>query len=386
MDLAGIRVVDLSQLLPGPYATQLLADMGADVVKVEPPGRGDYARLYEDGWPAYIFPAVNNGKRSVTLDLQQEPARDALYAMVETADVVVEQFRPGVVNRLGVDYETLREYNEDIVYCSITAFGQTGPYEARVGHDLSFQGFAGLLDMTRLDDDERPRIPGYPVGDMTSGFVAATSILGALLSRELGDAGGDYIDVSMTDAVTALGAVDVAMADAGEDPHPGATAVTGKYACYNVYETADGEYVTLAASEPKFWRAFCEAVGREELIEHHWSDDPETRTRVREAVAAEFAERPRAEWEAEFGSRDDMAVGLVNSPADILENPQFEERDLLRTTADGHRRLGFPAQVADRDHDDATTLPGLGEHTETILREVGLDDSAISTLREADAI
>jgi crotonobetainyl-CoA:carnitine CoA-transferase CaiB-like acyl-CoA transferase len=207
MDLDGIRVLDLTQLLPGPYGTQLLADMGAEVVKVEPP-RGDPARLVraQPGWSGYVFSAVNADKKSVALDLKQAAGREAFYDLVGDADVVFEQFRPGVADRLGIDHETLAAHNEEVVYCSLTGYGQAGPYRDRAGHDLNYVGFAGLADMTR-DADGAPTPPGYPIADMTGGLMAVTSILGALLSRELGNTGGTRIDLSMTDAVLAYAQV-----------------------------------------------------------------------------------------------------------------------------------------------------------------------------------
>jgi crotonobetainyl-CoA:carnitine CoA-transferase CaiB-like acyl-CoA transferase len=396
MDLDGIRVLDLTQLLPGPYGTQLLADMGAEVVKVEPP-QGDRARLVrsQPGWSGYVFSAVNADKKSITLDLKQEQGREAFYRLVADADVVFEQFRPGVADRLGIDYETLVAHNDEIVYCSLTGYGQAGPYRDRAGHDLNYVGFAGLADMTR-DDEGVPTPPGYPIADMTGGLMAVTSILGALLSRELGNTDRTRIDLSMTDAVLSYAQVEVAMADDGGDPRPGETPMSGTFPWYGVYETADGRYVTLAALEPRFWQTFCEAVKRPDLVEYHMTQDPEDRAWLREELAALFAEHTRAEWEDRLGAIDDAMFGLVNTPAEAIEDPHISERGILAETAAGHRRVRFPARTdsgttdaeggAGDAGDRPGALPDLGEHTDDLLAACGFDDEEIATLRDAGVV
>jgi len=392
MDLDGIRVLDLTQLLPGPYGTQLLADMGTEVVKVEPP-QGDPARLVraQPGWSGYVFSAVNADKKSITLDLKQEAGRKAFYGLVADADVVFEQFRPGVADRLGIDYETLATHNEDIVYCSLTGYGQAGPYRDRAGHDLNYVGFAGLADMTRDDPDDAPTPPGYPIADMTGGLMAVTSILGAVLSRELGNTGGTRIDLSMTDAVLSYAQLEVAMADDGLDPRPGETPVSGAFPWYDVYETADGRYVTLAALEPRFWETFCEALDRPDLVEYHMTQDDDERAWVREELADLFADHTRAEWEDRLGTIDDAMFGLVNTPAEAVEDPHLRERGIFAETDAGHRRVRFPArtETAGDDAGDAGstgTLPTLGEHTDELLAECGFDADEIARLREENVV
>lgn len=406
MDLDGIRVLDLTQLLPGPYGTQMLADMGADVIKIEPP-MGDPARHVQSqaGWAGYVFSAVNAGKRSVTLDLKQEAGREAFYDLVADADVVFEQFRPGVAQRLGIDYETLVAYNEDIVYCSLTGYGQAGPYRDRAGHDLNYVGFAGLVDMTRDSPDEAPTPPGYPIADMTGGLMAITSILGALLSRELGG-GGSHIDLSMTDAVLSYGQVELAMADAdsgtdtaadsgadtAQQPRPGDTPMSGALPWYGVYETADERYVTLSALEPRFWQTFCEALGREDLVEYHMTADPDERAWLRAELAAEFAQHTRAEWEERLGAVEDAMFGLVNTPAEALADPHLRERGIFAATDAGHRRVQFPARTAgvnageDDDRSPPAETPDLGEHTESVLSAAGIAAERLEELRADNVI
>ncbi len=388
MRLDGIRVLDLTRLLPGPYATQLLADLGADVVKVEDTGTGDYARHMPpttDRGVGAVFDGVNRGKQSVALDLKDDDAREAFYALVEDSDVVIEGFRPGVVDRLGVDFDALREYNEDLVYCSLSGYGQTGPLADRAGHDLNYVGRAGFLDMSRDSEGEAPSTPGYQVADLGGGLFAAFSVVSALLSRELGAGGGEYIDVSMTDVVLSFSQTVAyeafAAADAEtEGPRPGGTPLTGAYPWYDVYETADGRYVTLGALEPEFFEAFCEAAGRADLVEYHDTADPAERAALREELEALFAERTREEWVEAVDA--DATVEPVLTPAEAITDEQFAERGVV--TGGEHPRVGFPA-VCDRPDADES-VPDHGEHTGDVLRAAGVSEATVERLRETGAV
>lgn len=387
MQLDGIRILDLTHLLPGPYATQLLTDAGADVVKVENPAQGDLARQMPpltDRDVGAMFDSLNRGKRSVALDLKTEPGREVFYELAKSADVVFEQFRPGVVDRLKIDYESLREHNDDLVYCSLSGYGQTGPDADRAGHDLNYAGVAGLLDMTRENPDARPQIPGYQVGDFAGGLFAAFAVVGALLSRELGNTGGEYVDVAMTDVVLSFSQAIAHEALTGGNPRPGETPLTGQFPWYDVYECEDGRYLTLAALEPQFWEAFCTEVSRENLVEAHMSDDPDVRAALREELEDLFASRPRDEWLDALS--DETMAGPVNTPAEALEHPQIEARNVVEHPDDAPPRVGFPAKSTSGAESTDEWIPGLGEHTEEVLRDVGLSDEDIATLREADAI
>ncbi|MFC7154949.1 CaiB/BaiF CoA transferase family protein [Halomarina halobia] len=385
MDLRDIRVLDLTRLLPGPYATQLLADMGADVVKIEDTGAGDYARDMEpttDRGVGAVFDAVNRGKRSVAVDLKREGGREAFYALAEEADAVIEGFRPGVVDRLGVDHDTLRAHNPGIVYCSLTGYGQTGPEADRAGHDINYIGRAGLLDATRAGPDARPVVPGYQVADLAGGLFAAFGVVSALLSREhTGE--GTYVDVGMADVVLSFSQSLASQSLAGDDPRPGETPLTGGYPWYDVYEAADGEYVTLAALEPQFWRAFCEAVGRGDLIDAHMTEDPDELAALREALADVFRTRPRGEWVEAFRGVDGTVDG-VYSPREAVRDPQFEARGMIERGDGAPPRLGFPA-VADLPDGDER-VPGHGEHTDEVLRGAGLAAEHVAALRETGAV
>lgn len=396
MNLDGIRILDLTQLLPGPYGSQLLADMGAEVIKVEPPD-GEPARMAQHwpGWAGYVFSAVNDGKKSMTLDLKSDRGQAVFYDLVADADVVFEQFRPGVVDRLGVSYEHLSEYNEELIYCSLSGYGQEGPYADRAGHDLNYVSLGGLADMTRDAPDDSPTPPGYPVADMTAGVMAATSILGSLLSRELGG-GGEYIDLAMTDAVLSIGSVELAMADAGESPRPGETPIAGGLPWYGIYETSDGRHVALAALEPRFWEAFCETIDRSDLVEYHMTMDEADREWLRAELADIFAGKSRAEWDDLLGDVDDAVYSPVNTPTEALEDPHVQARDLLTPTGEGHRRVRFPARTdaapVDGEPDPTSRsssagerpsgCPALGEHTAAILAEADVPAEELEGLRE----
>ncbi|PSP76721.1 CoA transferase [Halobacteriales archaeon QS_3_64_16] len=388
MRLDGCRVLDLTRLLPGPYATQLLCDAGADVIKVEDTGQGDYARdipPYSDRGVGALFDAVNRGKRSVAIDLKSEAGRETFYALVADCDVLIEGFRPGVAERLGIDYDTLAEHDAELVYCSLTGFGRTGPDAQRVGHDLNYVGRAGLLDTTRNGEREPPRIPGYPIADMAGGLFAAFSILGALLSRELGNTDGEHVDVSMTDVVLSFSQPVSSGIVAGEDTHGGESSLTGGLPWYDVYETADERYVTLAALEPKFWKAFCETIGREDLIEIHGSDDPDVQAALREELTAIFAGRSRAEWEEELRDVPAM-VGPVNTPREALSDPQIEAREVVSHPAEAPPRVGFPARSTEEPAAGEESIPDRGEQTESVLHEHGFEESEIDDLRASGAI
>ncbi len=388
MRLDGVRVLDLTRLLPGPYATQLLADAGADVVKVEDTDAGDYARHMPpvtDRGHGAVFDAVNRGKRSVALDLKDDDGRAAFYALAETADVVIESFRPGVAERLGVDYDAVCEHRPDVVYCSLTGYGQDGPLADAAGHDINYVGVAGLLDMTREDDEATPQPPGYQVADLGGGLFAAFAVVSALLTRELGNGDGEYVDVAMTDVVASFSQSVAAEVFQGGDPRPGETALTGGYPWYDVYECADGRYVTLGALEPRFWRAFCEAVDREDLIGTHMTDDPAEREALRAELTELFGTRSRDEWEEHFEGVDATVEG-VYTPAEAFEHPQLAARGVVQGGADGAPRVGFPAKGSALPEPADGDVPGHGEHTEALLRDAGVDPDALDRLLESGVV
>jgi len=385
MRLDGVRILDLSGLLPGPYATQLLADLGADVITVEDTESGDPARnllASPGGDGGTLFGAVNRGKRSVAIDLKSGAGREVFYALTAQADAVLEGFRPGVVDRLGVDYDTLRTHNEAVVYCSLSGYGQTGPYADRAGHDINYVGLAGLLDMTREDTATRPQVPGYQIADFAGGLFAAFALVGGLFSRELGH-GGEYVDVSMTDVVASFSGALAPEALGDGDTRPGETPLTGAYPWYDVYGTADGRYVTLGALEPRFWRQFCREVGREDLLDAHGTDDPDERAALRQELDELFRSRSRDEWVETLG--DETATAPVLTPAETFEHPQVGER-IVRRPSEGPPRIGFPALGSAIPQGGDESVPGHGQHTDELLSEAGFGDAEIQALRKRGAV
>ncbi|TYT62588.1 CaiB/BaiF CoA transferase family protein [Natrialba swarupiae] len=375
MHLDEYTVLDLTQLLPGAYTTQLLADLGATVLKVEPPD-GDPLRSVplvepDDG----VFDGLSRGKRSVTLDLKTDEGQEALHSIVTDVDVVIEGYRPGVASRLGADEETLRSIAPNLVYCSLSGFGQSGPYSDRPGHDLTFAGLSGLVDLSRRSTEQRPTPPPFSVSDIGGGLFAAFSIVTALLSRErTGD--GSYIDVSMLDVLLSFSQSYAPSALAGTDPRP-PEPFTGLYPCYDVYETADGRYVTLAAVEPQFWDRFCDLIDRPDLREKHCSPDPAVRDALREEVVDIFAARSQSAWlEA---ADEETPIAAVNTLEEALESDHARERELV---VDG--RIGFPAQTEPPVEPATDGPPALGEHTREVLAAAGYSEAEIDALVDAD--
>ncbi|MEV4423374.1 CaiB/BaiF CoA-transferase family protein [Patulibacter sp. NPDC049589] len=387
LPLEGVRVLDLSRLLPGPFASLLLADYGADVVKVEDTGAGDYARAVppyadgvEDSAKSVPFIALNRNKRSIRLDLKAPEGRDALLALVRDADVVLESFRPGVMDRLGLGLAVLHEQNPQVVLCSISGFGQTGPLTQRPGHDMNYLALGGVLALNG-ERDGAPVLGGVQVADVGGGAqMAVIGILTALRHAErTGE--GQAVDVSMTDGALSWTAMDAAAALRGAKPRRGHTLLTGEHLCYRTYACADG-WITIGALEPKFWKAFCSGVGREDLIPNQF-DPPgsDAHAQVEEIARS----RTRAEWAA-FGEQHDACLEPVWELEEALESDLVREREMVVTldqpgATEPVRALGLPIKLSATPGDvHRLPAPGLGEHTEELLREAGLDDERIASL------
>jgi crotonobetainyl-CoA:carnitine CoA-transferase CaiB-like acyl-CoA transferase len=387
--LAGIRVLDLSRMLPGPFASMMLGDLGAEVIKVEEPSVGDPTRHSRPlvGNQGAAFLQVNRNKKSIALDLKQPAARDLFLKLTATADVVLEQFRPGVVDRLGIGYEAVRQVNPRLVYCSLTGFGQTGAHRDRSGHDMNYLALAGVLGLT-TDERGKPVIPGVQVADLAGGMVAAFAVLAALMARQQ-TGRGQYVDVSMFDVMVAMLAVPAAHEFAGKTIDVGGKyALTGAYPFYNVYETSDGRYMTLGALEPKFWANFCKRVGRPELIARQF-DDGERRTDLFAEVRAIFKARTRAEW-VELMRDADCCCEPVLSMAEAFGHAQTAAREMVSqiTTAAGEQiaQLGSPYKLSETPPRMHRAAPALGEHTDELIAALGVGASERERLREAGAI
>src|SRR5712692_6165006 len=377
--LSGIRILDLSRLLPGAYASQMLADFGADVVKVEEPGTGDYGRFmppHGAGGMSLYFLAINRNKRSMTLNLKSPVGRDIFIRMVQQSDVVLESFRPGVMERLGLGYEQLKEVNPGLIYCAISGYGQDGPYRLRAGHDLNYAGYAGLLHYNRGPNGE-PAMPATQLGDLAGGsFMAVIGIATALVGR--GQTGeGRMVDVSMTEGVLSLlPLIASAYLNTGKAPQPGRSSLDGGLPCYNMYETQDGKHVTLEALEYKFWHTFCTRIGHLELLPFHLPVGPGEREQAIEMLRSIFKTKTRDEWLAELADID-ACVGPVYTIDEALNDPHAQVRGVSITASKANETdhalstlPTFPRLSAVED-EQRYAPPALGEHTNEILREVG---------------
>ncbi len=335
LPLAGITILDLTRLLPGPMATLHLADMGATVIKIEDKGAGDYARTmsHVKHELSQLFIAVNRGKQFLRLDLKNPQDRQAFLALVDSADVVVESFRPGVMDRLGLGWETLKARNPKLVMCAITGYGQTGPMALAAGHDINYVGYAGMLAQN-TDDSGRPALPNLQVGDLLGGAQSAVQgILAALLAVKMGGA-GRYVDVAMTDAVFAHNLMPLlALNHYGHSAPPARDFLTGGVPCYGVYRCSDGRYMAVGALELKFWETCCDVLGRPDLKTRHWSlgqaigDDDAMA--VRAELDALFATRTRDDWAALFEPAD-CCVSPVLSTDEAASHPQLLARQMVR--------------------------------------------------------
>jgi alpha-methylacyl-CoA racemase len=385
--LQGVRVLDLSRLLPGPFATLVLADLGADVVKVEDPQGGDSLRWLPPlvGEQSGYFHAINRNKRSATLDLRRPEGAAAFLRLARGADVVVESFRPGVLDRLGVGWEALHAANPRLVLCSISGYGQDGPYRERAGHDLDYAAIAGVLALN--GPPERPLPLGVQVADLAGGaWPAVAGILAALVRR--GATGeGAHVDVSMTEGALALLAMHLGAAAARGAPLArGEEMLNGRAACYAVYRTKDGRFAALGALEPKFFAAFCAAVGRPELAERHLDDDGRGPRAELEAI---FASRTREEW-ARFAAEHDVCVAPVLEGDEPRADPQLRARGAfveVETPWEGRALPGVASPVRLRGYEaPLRAAPRLGEHTAAVLREAGVSDEELAALRAAGVV
>lgn len=387
--LEGVGILDLTRLQPGNYATMLLGDLGADVIKVEEPGRGDYVRWTPPmvGTMSAAHRVLNRNKRSVTLNLKTQEGIDILKRLAGVSDILIESFRPGVLERLGVGYETLRSQNDGLIYAAITGYGQDGPYRDRVGHDINYIATAGILEKTGRRDGP-PVLPSVQVADLGGAMMAVIGVLAALHRRNVSGT-GEFVDISMMDVSVTWLALHIAPWLAGQpELGRGAGYLNGGFPFYRVYECADGKFLSVGALEPQFWQALCTGIGHEELV----SEQAATGERLDEVVSIleeTFRSKPRDEWVVALAGLE-TCVAPVNDFSEAADDPQVQARGMLDLDpidgAPGWRRLGPAAKLRNRPSETFASAPELGEHNREVYEQIGIGLEELAGLADKGVI
>jgi crotonobetainyl-CoA:carnitine CoA-transferase CaiB-like acyl-CoA transferase len=376
--LSGITVIDLSRLLPGPYCSMILADHGARVIAIES------KKFMADG---LFFNTINRNKEHISLNLKTTEGKQIFFQLVEKADVVLEGFRPGVVDRLGIDYQCVREVNPKIIYCAITGYGQNGPFRDRVGHDVNYLSYAGVLNLIG-ESDRPPSIPGIQIADIAGGGMnAAIGILLALFAREKSGK-GQYIDISMTDGMVAFLPIALYFQQlSGKDPRRADALLSHRYACYNTYETADGRFLSIGAVENRFWKRLCEHLGVSEYAALQYDDG--RRKEILDFMRSTFKSKTLDEWDAELAHLE-ICWGRVQTFSEMLDDPLFREREMILKlegkAGDRQSAIGVPVKLSDTPGSVRSAAVDFGESTATILEELGYSKNEIKRLTKAKVI
>ena len=370
--LTGLRLLDLSRQLPGPFCSTVLGDLGMDVLCIAAPN---------DPFATGI-PFLARNKRHMTLNLKSDAGREVFLRLADRADVVLEGFRPGVMARLGVDYATLAARNPRIIYCAITGYGQDGPYRDRVGHDVNYLGFAGVLNYIGTPDGP-PVIPGVQIADIGAGsLMAAVGILSAVIARER-TGRGQQIDVAMLDGAIAWNVYHILLAQlAGRPPVRAEAQLTGRYPCYAVYETRDGRHVTVGAYEGHFWATLCHHFGREDFVGAQW--DEGRREEMLAFFRARFREKTLAEWMAELGEKE-ICFGPVATLDEVQKDPQVRHRRML-VDMPGGPAPAPPIKLSDTPAAIRTPPPAFGADTDAVLAELGYPAGEVAELRRCGVV
>lgn len=380
--LQGVRVLDLTRLLPGPMSTLHLGDLGADVIKVEDTGAGDYAA-------EAVRTLVNRNKRAIRIDLKQPAGVAALLRLCEQADVLVEGFRPGVMERLGVGYSAVARINPRIVYCSLSGYGQTGPYRDAPGHDVNYSAFAGMADQMG-SDAQSLALSNVPVADLLGGSMTAVMGILAALFDAARTGAGRHVDVAIADGLLAHAVLPLAALNAhGRTEPAGGAKLTGALPCYAMYETADGRFVAVGALERKFWDTFCDLIERPDLQPHHHPIAPAQAEKVRAELTALVGARPLAYWIDKLRGSD-CCVTPVLKLEETLANEQFLAREMVvpGITGSGQRfvQLACPVKMTGFKFSVRHPAPGPGQHTDEILRQAGYTAGEVDALHSQGAV
>ena len=395
--LTGIKVLDLTKLAPGPFCTMLLGDLGADIVKIEEPGAPTGRRAQQAGkagsqglaaaFGGSPFNALNRNKKSIALNLKSGPGKEIFLRLAQRADIVVEEYRPGVAARLGIGYDKLSVRNPRLIYCSITGYGQDGPYRDLVGHDLNYIATAGVLSILGRKG-QLPTIPHNIIADYAGGGMhGAIGILAALVARTQ-TGRGQYVDISMMDGALALMAQSFSTFFAtGTVPRRGETMLDGAIPNYNVYETMDGKVITIGSLEPWFFANLCRALGREDLIEHEFN--PDKRAEIQKFLTDSFKTKTRDDWFDRL-SKTDICVGKMNTLDEVENDPQVRARKMIvELDAPGGQKVkqvGISVKLSETPGSIRSLAPALGQHTDEVLTGLGYTLEQVAKWREEGAV
>ena len=382
--LSGIRILDLTQLYPGPLATMMLADMGADVVRLEHPSRPDNVHLLPPfiGKESAAYLTLNRSKRSLALDTGKQEGRKVFFDLVRTADVVMEQFRPGVLNKIGIGYEQAIRFNPRIIYVSITGFGQNGPYKQMAGHDINYISLAGLLSHVKKGGERV--LPGFQTADVVGGgYMGVIACMAALWHREK-TGKGQSVDVSMTDSIMPMLTLQLAQYWGSQESDEIMNPFDGSFPFYGVYECADGKHVSLGALEQKFWTGFCQMADRPEWLPLQFATGDEKR-KVREEIAGFFKTQSRDEW-LKLAEVHDVCLSSIHEMEDLEKDPQLQARQMIIETEHESglklKGVGIPIKFSESKPCAPEPAPAVGQHSIEILKEVGYSEERIEELLE----
>lgn len=367
MLLKSIKVLDLSNLLPGPMCSLFLADLGADVVKIESL-QGDFMRHVDSGKKSPYFSALNRNKKSIALNLKSKHGKDIFMKLAKNADVVIEGFRPSKVDSLGISYKNIKKINPKIIYCSITGYGQKGFYRNKAGHDLNYSALSGLLDVL----SDKPLVPGVQIADVGSALIAAFAIVASLFYRERNKK-GNYIDVSVFNSALSLISIHIAQRSLSSIK----TVLSGNKPCYNVYETRDKKFVSLGAIEDKFWKSFCNAIGRKDFVKRKFDES------AVKGLRKLFKEKSLHEW-VELNGKYDFCCEPVRKIKDVVNDVDLNKGAII--TIDGIKQASFPAIFSYLGRISYKNPPKLGEHTDHLLSGIGYNKKGIDELRKRAVI